>query len=141
MKTCSLGALLLVQETQEIGSFPMNGKMKSRKKKEWPGFTPRIYLNCTYYSCTRCRFKYAQKPKKLIQNDHMNLNIHGVWKSQKKSHLKLRAKRATFTFWVAKHLLKKAKNTYVNTCGLCPNIVGVIDSPIKKLKHLKNRPN
>ena len=27
---------------------------------------------------------------------------HGVWKSQKKSHSTLRAKRATFTFWVDK---------------------------------------
>ena len=31
---------------------------------------------------------------------------HGVWKSQKKSHLRLRAKRATFTFWVDKNKLK-----------------------------------
>ena len=28
------------------------------------------------------------------------LHTHGVWKSQKKSHSRLRAKRATFTFWV-----------------------------------------
>ena len=27
---------------------------------------------------------------------------HGVWNSQKKSHSTLRAKRATFTFWVVK---------------------------------------
>ena len=27
---------------------------------------------------------------------------HGVWKSQKMSHSTLRAKRATFTFWVDK---------------------------------------
>ena len=29
-------------------------------------------------------------------------HIHSVWKSQKKSHSTLRAKRATFTFWVDK---------------------------------------
>ena len=29
-------------------------------------------------------------------------SAHGVWKSQKKSHSTLRAKRATFTFWVDK---------------------------------------
>ena len=34
---------------------------------------------------------------------------HGVWKSQKKSHSTLRAKRATFTFWVDKRLLKMPK--------------------------------
>ena len=31
---------------------------------------------------------------------------HGVWKTQKKFHSTLRAKRATFTFWVDKSLLK-----------------------------------
>ena len=34
---------------------------------------------------------------------------HGVWKSQKKSHSILRAKRATFTFWVDKSSLKMPK--------------------------------
>ena len=32
--------------------------------------------------------------------------MHGVWKSQKKSHSPLRAKRAMFTFWVDKRSLK-----------------------------------
>ena len=31
-----------------------------------------------------------------------HLKIHSVWKSHKKSHLTLRAKRATFSFWVDK---------------------------------------
>ena len=35
---------------------------------------------------------------------------HSVWKSPKKSHLTLRAKRATFTFWVEKSSLKMPKN-------------------------------
>ena len=35
--------------------------------------------------------------------------LHGVWKSQKKSHSTLRAKRATITFWVDKSLLKMPK--------------------------------
>ena len=34
---------------------------------------------------------------------------HSVWKSLKKSHSTLRAKRATFTFWVAKSSLKMPK--------------------------------
>ena len=34
---------------------------------------------------------------------------HGVWKSQKKSHLTLRAKWATFTFRVYKSSLKTQK--------------------------------
>ena len=32
----------------------------------------------------------------------INVHVHSVWKSQKKSHSTLRAKRATFTFWVVK---------------------------------------
>ena len=42
----------------------------------------------------------------ISQIDH---NCHGVWKSQKKSHSILRAKRATFTFWVDKSSLKMPK--------------------------------
>ena len=34
---------------------------------------------------------------------------HSVWKSQNKSHSTLRAKRATFTFWVDKSWLKMPK--------------------------------
>ena len=35
--------------------------------------------------------------------------LHGAWKSQKKSHSTLRAKRAVFTFWVDKSWLKMPK--------------------------------
>ena len=38
-----------------------------------------------------------------------NKNVHSVWKSHKKSHSTLRAKRATFTFWVDKSSLKLSK--------------------------------
>ncbi len=37
------------------------------------------------------------------------LKIHGVWKSQRKYHSSLRAKQATFTFWVDKSWLKMPK--------------------------------
>ena len=40
---------------------------------------------------------------------HNQVAKHGVWKSQKKSHSTLRAKRATFTFWVDKSELKMPK--------------------------------
>ena len=40
---------------------------------------------------------------------------HSVWKSQKKSHSTLRAKRATFTFWLDKSSLKNAKNGQLAT--------------------------
>ena len=35
--------------------------------------------------------------------------LHGVWKPQKKYHSTLRAKRATFTFWMDKSSLKMPK--------------------------------
>ena len=38
-----------------------------------------------------------------------SMRWHGVWNSQKKSHSSLRAKRATFTFWVNKSLFKMPK--------------------------------
>ena len=38
--------------------------------------------------------------------------LHGVWKSQKKYHSTLRAKRATFTFWVDESWLKMPKMVY-----------------------------
>ena len=37
--------------------------------------------------------------------------LHAVWKSQKKSHSTLRAKRATFTYWLDKSWLKRQKWT------------------------------
>ena len=48
-----------------------------------------------------------RRPKQLLQLEgiesrKLNFSIHGVWKSQKKSHSTLRAKRATYTFWVDK---------------------------------------
>ena len=50
------------------------------------------------------RCKNIQKLQKIIPNQH------SVWKWQKKCHLTLRAKRATFTFWVHKKSLKMPKN-------------------------------
>ena len=53
--------------------------------------------------------------------------LHSVWKSQKKSHSTLRAKRATFTFWVDKSWLKMPKmvhfGEFLKTCSLRSNSV------------------
>ena len=55
------------------------------------------------------------------------LSSHGVWKSQKKSHSTLRAKRATFTFWVDKSCLKMPKmvhfGEFLKTSSLRSNSV------------------
>ena len=52
---------------------------------------------------------------------------HGVWKSQKKSYLTLRAKRAThatFTFWVDKSLSKMVRfGKFLKTLSLRSNSV------------------
>ena len=52
---------------------------------------------------------------------------HCVWKSQKKSHSTLRAKRATFTFWVDKSSLKMPKmvhfGVFLKTWSLRSNSV------------------
>ena len=46
-----------------------------------------------------CIYRITKQGKVLPA---LHLPPHGVWKSQKKSHSKLRGKRATFTFWVDK---------------------------------------
>ena len=43
------------------------------------------------------------------RNENSKLKTHSVWKSQKKSHSTLRAKRATFTIWMDKSSLKMPK--------------------------------
>ena len=52
------------------------------------------------------RWRLGQKHQ---QKDQKYVSLHGVWKSQKKSHSTWRAKRATFTFWVDKSSLKMPK--------------------------------
>ena len=43
---------------------------------------------------------WCWKSFKELQYKGNKTYVHSVWKSQKKSHSTLRAKRATFTFWV-----------------------------------------
>ena len=53
----------------------------------------------------------GQKFIKNAKNSQFLVSLHCIWKSQKKSHSILRAKRATFTFWVGKSWLKMPKNS------------------------------
>ena len=51
--------------------------------------------------------KWCIMTRNMILARHgMYVQTHSVWKSQKKSYSKLRAKRATFPFWVDKGSLK-----------------------------------
>ena len=60
-------------------------------------------------------------PKALGQGSFFLL--HSVWKSPKKSHSTLRAKRATFTFWVDQSLLKMPKMANLKSWSLWSNSV------------------
>ena len=55
------------------------------------------------FDCVHFNIVYGNKVNlRLAVLCHFWKLMHGVWKSQKKSHSTLRAKRATFTFWVDK---------------------------------------
>ena len=86
MKTCSLGALLLVQETQEIGSFPMNGKMKSRRKKRSDLDSHLEYISTAliiHAQDAASNMHNSYQKKKVMKNDHMNLNDYFAFSSSK----------------------------------------------------------
>ena len=50
---------------------------------------------------------------------------HSVWKSKKKSYSTLRAKQATFTFWVVKSLFQNAKLKQVRHFGWFSNTLNL----------------
>ena len=54
---------------------------------------------------------YTGCSNKFEQNSQAKKSkyVHAVWKSQKKSHLTMRAKRAMLTFWIDKNKLKMPK--------------------------------
>ena len=57
-------------------------------------------------------------------NSKVTIPKHGVWKSQKKSHLSLRAKRATFTFLSGQKFIKNGPfSEFLKTWSLRSNSV------------------
>ena len=71
----------------------------------------------TAYFCLQTLTKYLRKVShfcgpSLAWRKSLLGNTHSVWKSQEMSHSNLRAKRATFTFWVDKSWLKMPKNVH-----------------------------
>ena len=80
------GALL--EETQEIGSFPMNGKMKSRRKKrsdldshlEYFKWAAAALIIHAQDAASNMHNSYQ---KKVMKNDHMNLNDYFAFSSCK----------------------------------------------------------
>ena len=57
---------------------------------------PNLWGRLGFWSCSKL---VLWNKKILLVLFH---SVHGVWKSQKKSHSTLQAKRTTFTFWVDK---------------------------------------
>ena len=84
-------------------------------------FVPTVTYQKSQLALTMGFNQYANQTYVKPQNNPKNwlsfaLNLrekyylhHSVWKSQKRSHSTLRAKRATFTFWVDKSWLKMPK--------------------------------
>ena len=89
----------------------MNSSLSHRKSR----WKVKILSSRSYYNF------YAYSPRTRFSLEH------GVWKSQKKSHSKLRAKRATFTFWADKSSIKRPKmvhfGEFLKTRSLRPNSV------------------
>ena len=63
---------------------------------------------CTISLALKIRRQISAENKVFLIDANSQLSSTGGWKSQKKSHSKLRGKRATFTVWVDKSSLKMA---------------------------------
>ena len=82
--------------------------------RTWPQWPRRLQRPAFYgqlaFEVPPKRLKVPCKTSKLSVRFRSQWHFnHGVWKSQKKSHSTLRAKRATFTFRVDKSSLKMPK--------------------------------
>ena len=54
------------------------------------------------FLCWVKEVRHLERERERLPSTYITKESHSVWKSQKKSHSTLRAKRATITFWVAK---------------------------------------
>ena len=109
--------LLLFALVSLRSSSASNCLLRKPKEKNHPGLC--LLLSIWVRIIVDIRTK-KKKSSFLLRN-------HGVWKSQEKSHSTLRAKRATFTFWVDKSSLKMPKmvqfGEFLKTCSLRSNRV------------------
>ena len=88
-----------------------------RKIQQWCGTSPHhqpmfltvLGMNTKEIFTPKIRTSSRQIKWSFIEPEH------GVWKSQKKSHLTLRAKQATFTFYVDKSLLKMPEMVFLSS--------------------------
>ena len=97
-----------VNSKSKLGPKKVSNLLKKHKLKlilsVWTPYIFNQYI-CTSIFLTQSLQDHPFLMFRITQN-------HIVWKSPKKSHSKLRAKRATFTFWVDKSLLKMPKKVH-----------------------------
>ena len=73
-----------------------------------------LFLNqLSFCCCSKMKCLQYLTILTIFLNGTFGGNYHSVWKSQKKSYSTLRAKRATFTFWVDKSSLKVPKMVHL----------------------------
>ena len=82
------------------------------QRAAFPHFSPQKTAGAFEKKILQCLSK-AEDQEAFSASLHFKdaMIMHSVWKSQKKSHSTLRAKQATFTFWVDKSSLKMPKNS------------------------------
>ena len=90
-----------VNSKSKLGPKKVSNLLKKHKLilSVWTPYIFNQYI-CTSIFLTQSLQDHPFLMFRITQN-------HIVWKSPKKSHSKLRAKRATFTFWVDKSLFKQ----------------------------------
>ena len=103
------------------------------QRAAFPHFSPQKTAGAFEKKILQCLSK-AEDQEAFSASLHFKdaMIMHSVWKSQKKSHSTLRAKRATFTFWVDKSSLKMPKNGHFwrvfRKLKVCGQIVKVKNS-------------
>ena len=87
-----------------------NTKITRKAKNSWKFVLIVAKQRRSPFKLTRLLTKKFQKFNfAIFVQNLLGHPVHSGWKSQKKSHSTLRAKRATFSFWVDKSSLKMPK--------------------------------
>ena len=71
-----------------------------------------VVVTSGWFACNKLYISHIYSPTPFQPFENRADVHHGVWKSQKKSHPTLRAKRAKLTFWMDKSWLKMPKMVF-----------------------------
>ena len=91
---------------QEARRGRKNKKVSAAGKKKTPATEKEALLNISWPISLAASGYGSRQPNTTTLSLSRKRVCHSVWKSQKKSHSRLRAEGATFTFWVDKSSLK-----------------------------------